>query len=355
MSFNFSRKKMAEHSIYKGSTSTDFFQKLESVAKDKAFNSRLKRLVEGFYESYRSVASAHGHEEHHYTYLFLDYLDQILDYLQSPFEFSPFHRQVRTPFDNFRFGIEFIKPLVNATDSKIFGLNNLEHVCEAIHKGENVILLANHQTEADPMAISLMLRDKKPKLSQDMIYVAGERVLTDPLSVPFSLGCNLLCIYSKRYIDNPPNLREKKQLHNKKTMQLLSELLSEGGHCIYVAPSGGRDRKDSSGQLVPAEFDPQSIEMLYLMAKKAKKKTSFLPLSLYTYSILPPPESIQLELGEVRKTEGGPIRLFFGSPIDVDSFQKQYSDDKLLRRKKRAEHIYSLVLENYQKMLSSNS
>ncbi len=50
-----------------------------------------------------------------------------------------------------------------------------------------------------------------------MIFVAGERVITDPLAVPASMGRNLLCIYSKRYIDHPPELKSEKQLHNKRT------------------------------------------------------------------------------------------------------------------------------------------
>ena len=43
-----------------------------------------------------------------------------------------------------------------------------------------------------------------------MIFVAGERVITDPLAIPFSMGSNLLCIYSKRYIDHPPEKKIEK-------------------------------------------------------------------------------------------------------------------------------------------------
>ena len=60
----------------------------------------------------------------------------------------------------------------------------------------------------------------------------------------------------------------------------MSSLLSEGGKVIYVAPSGGRDRKNLNDKIVVAPFDPQSIEMFSLMARKAKKPTHFYPLSL---------------------------------------------------------------------------
>ena len=36
------------------------------------------------------------------------------------------------------------------------------------------------------------------------------------------------------------------------------------------------------------------------MARKAKTPTHFYPLTLATYELLPPPETIQMELGETR-------------------------------------------------------
>ena len=48
--------------------------------------------------------------------------------------------------------------------------------------------------------------------------VAGDRVTTDVVAVPFSKARNLLCIYSKRHIDNPPEEKPKKMRHNAKTM-----------------------------------------------------------------------------------------------------------------------------------------
>lgn len=120
---------------------------------------------------------------------------------------------------------------------------SLQRIEEQLQAGDNVIFLANHQTEADPQLIGLMLRDKYPLLADRLIFVAGARVTTDPMAAPFSLGQNLLCIYSKRYMDGvSPEERELKQAHNKKTMDKMADLLADGGRAIYVAPSGGRDR-----------------------------------------------------------------------------------------------------------------
>jgi glycerol-3-phosphate O-acyltransferase len=43
----------------------------------------------------------------------------------------------------------------------------------------------------------------------------------------------------------------------------------------YVAPSGGRDRPNQEGIVEVAPFDPQSIEMFNLMAKKSTRPTFF--------------------------------------------------------------------------------
>jgi glycerol-3-phosphate O-acyltransferase len=156
-----------------------------------------------------------------------------------------------------------------------------------------------------------------------------------------------LCIYSKRYIDFPPEEKMQKQLHNKRTMQLMSELLSEGGKAIYVAPSGGRDRPNPEGIFTVAPFDPQSIEMFYLMASRSGHPTHFYPLALKTYQLLPPPETIQLELGEARLTKRAGIHLAFGGAFNMEEFPGSDLSDKHERRQSRAESIWSTVQTFY--------
>jgi glycerol-3-phosphate O-acyltransferase len=268
----------------------------------------------------------------------------------SPFVFQPFHQKIRHPFDYYKFGLDFFRPLIDMPSSRLLGENHLKEVAAHVKAGHNVIFLANHQIEADPLAISLFFEKKHPDLAADIIFVAGERVITDPFAIPFSMGRNLLCIYSKRYIDNPPEEKMNKQLHNKKTMDLMRELLKEGGKCIYVAPSGGRDRRNDQGIVEVAKFDPQSIEMLYLMAKKAGTPTFFYPMALSTYDVLPPPESIQVELGEARSTTAGAIHMAIGKVIDMENFPGSEYSDKHERRRARADHIWQLVCSDYAKL-----
>ncbi|XLU20118.1 hypothetical protein S245_056184, partial [Arachis hypogaea] len=67
-----------------------------------------------------------------------------------------------------------------------------------IELGHNIILISNHQTEADPAVIALLIEKKAPHLAENMTYVAGDRVVTDPLCKPFSIGrCWWLYLFTR--------------------------------------------------------------------------------------------------------------------------------------------------------------
>lgn len=280
----------------------------------------------------------------------LMFLQLIVDQFKNPYSFEPYHRKIRHPIDYYRFSLDFIRPLIDMPHSTVWGLEHLDEIAKALKAGENAILLANHQTEPDPQAISILLEKTHPEIAEKIIYVAGERVIADPLAIPFSMGCDLICIYSKRYIDYPPELKAKKQQHNKNTMEQMSRLLQEGGRMIYVAPSGGRDRRNAQGIVEVAPFDPASIEMFYLMAKKAKTPTRFIPFALSTYDLLPPPETVQRELGEIRKAKRTPISISFAPPFDMEHFSGSDVDNRVERRENRARKIWEIVNQMYKKM-----
>ncbi len=304
----------------------------------------------GFMRCYREALVAAGQSFSSAIPVFRLFFQLVLAQVRAPHVFAPYHQKLRHPVDYYQFSLDFIRPLIDEAHSRLVGEETIRSILAQMQRGENVIFLANHQTESDPQAIALMLQKNYATLGEKIIYVAGERVLTDPLAVPFSLGCDLLCIYSKRYIDHPPELKAKKQLHNKNTMELMCRLLQEGGKAIYVAPSGGRDRKSAAGKVSPAPFDPQSVEMFYLMAKKAGTPTHFYPLALSTYNLLPPPETIQHELGEHRLASRTPVTIAFGSELDMEALGGNEEGSKVERRKKRADAIWATVVNLYNRV-----
>lgn len=311
------------------------------------FTPKILSTLKQFLQSHETVLLKRGIDPHLYLQTMKDLIDKIDQQITHPYNFSSFHKRLKKPFDYHQLGIDFIRPLIIERDSSVKGIKNIEKIRQKINSKHNVILFANHQIEADPQVIDLMLQPIDPVLAEKMIFVAGERVIVDPLAVPFSLGCNLLCIYSKKYIDHPPENRTMKQMHNRKTMELMSQMLTKGGCLIYVALSGGRDRKNTDNIVELAQFDPNNLEMFLLMAKKAKTPTHFFPLSLATYKILPPPESTQIALGEERVTQAAPCHLYFGDEILFDQLESPIGLSKLDFRQWKTDYVYNIVKQNY--------
>lgn len=349
MNFVFIPRSMDKNSI----SESHFLRLFETSCREGKIPRKYEAIVLQFYTSYTHALRSQKQEIDPYLNLFSTFLQLVLQQFQSPFLFEPYHKKIRHPFDYYRFGIEFIRPLVHKQRSTARYLTAAEQMEKQLYAGENVVLLANHQTEPDPQAISLLLEDHHPALAEQIIYIAGERVVTDPLAIPFSMGCDLLCIYSKRYIDFPAEQKADKLRHNQRTMEQMRHLFQEGGKIVYVAPTGGRDRKNQQGLVEIAPFDPQSLEMIYLTASRAQTPTHFYPLTLATYELFPPPDTIQKELGEKRLVNYTPIHLAFGEEFDMDRFPGAEGKDKREKRALRAELLWNIVHTNYQTLVSA--
>lgn len=276
-----------------------------------------------------------------------------LKHLRSPPTFECYHRAIRTPIDYYQFGIDLFAPMIDLARSSLFGIPNIQNIEAQLAKHENVILYANHQIEADPQVISLLLQKQFPKLAEEIIFIAGERVITDPLAIPASLGRNLFCIYSKKYFAAHAERKVQMIEHNKMALSIISKELQIGGKCIFVAPSGGRDRPNADGTLEIAPFDPQSVELFYLLGKKSGLPTHYYPLALSTHDILPPPAELQIDLGEARFSREAPIHIAFGKEIDMEQFSRS-GLEKEERKIARASYIESLVRAQYQSFPETN-
>jgi glycerol-3-phosphate O-acyltransferase len=328
-----------------------YLAQLEQALKNGKIDQNSAQTLHAFYSTYISAAESNQYPSSKVEPLLEQFLKMALKQIKDPFSFDSYHQRVTAPFNYYQFGLEFTRPLVISDSSQILHHNHLKKIVSQLAKGENVILLANHQTELDPQAISLALEKSYPNLAEEMIFVAGHRVVSDPLAIPFSMGRNLLCIYSKKYVEDDPETKADKLLHNQRTMKLMSQLLSEGGKCIYVAPSGGRDRLGPDGKIEVAPFDPQSIEMFWLMAQRADHPTHFYPLALSTYGLLPPPEQVEKQLGESRVTKATPIGLAFGPEIDMENFPGSDQGDKKVKRQRRAQFIWETVNKDYEALV----
>lgn len=318
---------------------------VKHYAEQGFFSPQVAQIIEDFYDCYLKAIPPSQMKEG--GQLLKQWLELVVKYIKTPYAFEVFHQALRQPFDYYQFGLDMIRPLVDFSRSQVVGKDYLHKLDEQIQKNENVILLANHQTEPDPQIISLLLEKDYPLLAAGMIFVAGHRVISDPLAIPMSLGRNLLCIYSKKHIDHPPEEKSAKIQHNQRTLKKMHELLNQGGKCIYVAPSGGRDRTNAQGIVEVSAFDPDSLQLFWLLAKQAARPTHFYPLALKTYDLMPPPNRVEKELGEKRLAAFTPVHLAFGEEVSMDHFPGSEQLDKQAKRLERAHYIGSLVQKKY--------
>jgi len=319
-------------------------------SKEAAFVKTLDYFMSDYAESLYEA----GYDESKFREIIGNLLKNVAANMKSPVLFDPLHRAVRgEPFDYYRWAQSFMDTLILWDESLLEGEESLQKIDALVQKGDNVILLANHQTEGDPQVVTLMLeRLGLHALAQKLVFVAGHRVTTDPIAIPFSLGCNLLCIYSKKYIEAPPELKAMKQQRNMDTMGALQSLLMEGGQCVWVAPSGGRDRRPAGGgEFEVTPFDAKSVELFRLMAVKAaaavKKgdvsrggasvlgpvaapKTHVFTLAMLTRKLVPPPEATtDRDVGEVRTAKRGSVHLKFGPELAEETAQALFEATKL--------------------------
>lgn len=329
----------------------DLERHLRSLNQNSKVPTKYWNIFSDFAKSYFRIASENKVDSAIAEKILTSFAEVVIESAKNPTRFEHFHRAVRGPIDSYALGLDLFRPIVDLKHSQIVGLEQLTEIHQKWKQNENIFLFANHQSEADPQLLSLLLEPHFPKLGEEMIFVAGERVVTDPLAVPFSRGRNLLCIYSKKYFDIHKEKRIEMQEHNKKAIQILANLLDEGGKCIYIAPSGGRDRPNPAGIFTVAPFDPQSIQLCRLLGSKAKRPTHFYPLALRTHAILPPPDGVQVELGEKRVINSASIAAGFGNAI---SFSESKELDKEERKQQAALYAWNLVNDLYS-LLSGES
>jgi len=328
----------------------DFLQALDRLLSQKKLSPDVCQIIRSFFSSYyQGIKETNGDLDAAESIL-NTYLKFILEQYKTPYQFPSYHPAEYAPIDYAKFGLDFFDPLIDRAKSEVKNSAVLSQMEEKLARKENIILFANHQVEPDPQLIILMLREKHPKIAKDMIFVAGHRVTTDPFAIPFSLGCNLLCIYSKKHIEFVPELKEERLLHNRRTMSAMKDLLAEGGKCIFVAPSGGRDRFDAAGNITVAPFDPQSIEMFRLVAKQSKVPAHFYPLALSTGALSPAPIKRTTTLAEPRTVHYTPIKLSFGEELFLDTMPAIDGLDKHQCREMRGTIIWETVNHLYQQI-----
>ncbi|MFZ4098923.1 MAG: 1-acyl-sn-glycerol-3-phosphate acyltransferase [Chlamydiia bacterium] len=297
---------------------------------------RVRSQLDCLVSDYLSIGQRHGFEAEDLHQRLEQLWTLVQQQLHQPYVFEPWHTAQRSPFDYLTFGLEFFRPLADPARSVLRG--PWDRVREQLDRGENVILLSNHQSEAEPPAMQLLLENRDPKLAEEMVMMAGARVTSDPITIPFSLGRSLLCVYSKRHLPEDPLQRARQLEHNQRALGILKAKMHQGGLCLWVACAGGRDRADETGRVQVIPFDSDSVELLRLLSMQSRRPTHCYPLALDTYRLMPPPPKVEKELGEARRTLGGGVGMSLLNEIDWNALPAGREG-----REERARLIHSQV------------
>ncbi|KAI5083401.1 hypothetical protein GOP47_0003144 [Adiantum capillus-veneris] len=296
----------------------------------KRIPSRAGYAMEELYRNYKHAVLEGGASQDKIVQIMATVLDRVLLQFEDPFTFPSYHKAIRDPYDYYIFGQNYIRPLLDFRNSYLGNVSVFDEIEGRLKQGENVVLLTNHQTEADPAVMALLLETTHPYLSQSLTYIAGDRVVSDPFCKPFSMGRNLLCVYSKKHINDEPELVDMKRKTNARALKELAILLRKGGQLIWIAPSGGRDRPDpATGKWKPASFDTSAIENIRRLMEHSKAPGHLYPQALLCYNVMPPPNQVEKEIGEKRLLgftavglSVGPEMLFKDLTLGCDSSEE---------------------------------
>lgn len=292
--------------------------------------------------------------------MFSTLLELVRRVVQEPIQFQSYHSKIREPFDLYKFGLDFSDMLLNYDESQVLGRDNIRLAEQYAKEGHNVIFLSNHQSEGDPYAIDVLLDvivgcDRE--FCENIIFMAGDRVTNDPVVSPFSAGRNLLTVYSKKHINDIPDLKEEKLLHNRRTISETQKLFKKGGQVVWFAPSGGRDRRsEKTSRVEISPFDEGAVDMMKFTAMKSGKPFHFFPMTLWTYEMLPPPSNVGgADLGEKRIVNYGPMHMSVGKEIDWNQSVPSSITDKRERRRIQCQFIEKQIIEGYKSIGGYNN
>lgn len=280
---------------------------MESDAAVGRFPKKLIPVWQDFYNNYRNAVAgsgAQGANELLATKIQATIADCVMLQLVQPYTFPSVHKRILEPYNYYEFGQRYVGALIDFQASVLGQPDRWAQIEAQLAAKHNVVLLANHQTEADPGVFAHMLAASHPEMATSVVYVAGDRVITDPLSKPFSMGRNLFCVHSKKHINDVPELYQEKADTNRKTLVAMARRLNEGGALIWIAPSGGRDRSltPDGVDFLPDPFDASAVELMRSLTARAKQPGHLYPMAMYSWPVMPPPKTVDKTMGERRLT-----------------------------------------------------
>ena len=171
----------------------EFFGALQKGVDSGKLPKPLYAAFEDFYNNYKQIvlgSDAPDASPELVARVMGSIADRTFNQFLDPYTFPSYHTRLLEPYDYYKFGQNYVRTLINFNKSVVGHLERFEKIQEQLDAGDNVVLLANHQTEADPGVWALLLEKKLPRLATEIIYVAGDA--DSKLCMLITLHCLLL-------------------------------------------------------------------------------------------------------------------------------------------------------------------
>ena len=173
----------------------EFFEALQKGVDSGKLPKQLYPAFQDFYDNYKQTvlnSDAPDASPELVARVMGSIADRTFNQFLDPYTFPSYHTRLLEPYDYYKFGQTYVRTLINFNKSVVGHLDRFQKVQEQLDAGHNVVLLANHQTEADPGVWALLLEKVLPNLATEIIYVAGMGCCTDCMSLQFLSGFTLI-------------------------------------------------------------------------------------------------------------------------------------------------------------------
>ena len=149
----------------------EFFQALQQGVDSGKLPKQLYAAFEDFYSNYKQTvlsSDAPDASPELVARVMGSIADRTFNQFLDPYTFPSYHTRLLEPYDYYKFGQTYVRTLINFNKSVVGHLDRFEKVQQQLDAGDNVILLANHQTEADPGVWALLLEKHLPHLATEI-------------------------------------------------------------------------------------------------------------------------------------------------------------------------------------------
>lgn len=208
---------------------------------------------------------------------------------------------------------DYLGKLIVGKDSKIVGAKNLEKAYEMRRQGWNVLLVQNHTSGADMIAMEQLIARAGIGRTDDWSYMAGHVVNLYLIPMTLAGAFGRYQIFSVKYRSLGACGNEQ-QMHeqNCRALHTLMDHSRRGSHFVVVYPEGGR----GEGRLLDGV--PQTMKIPQIMADSPKGLV-LVPTYISGATSILPVRRGENEFNEVLEhTVVGNATLTVGEPVIWD-------------------------------------